>query len=249
MPMHPDGGVSYYDACRLAGVEPMTGVLKFDPNQPRDPDGKWTDGSGGRAAHSEESHQAWLDGLTTDERKAFNEWTSGSYREYRDLDKYGGAKTGLYGAFHAALEKSPRWAGTVHRGIHDLSPETMAKFVEGAEFTWDATSSSSTKPHIGEHFAMKDLGDKERNRRGRIVMELEVATGTNIAGTLDKKTNIFADGLEAEVILHKGTKYRIVSAEDRELPEPKGGWDNPENDDEYVPPWRRKFRHVRLKEI
>ena len=141
------------------------------------------------------NNRKWIDGLKPEEENAVKDWV-GFSTDIRDIQsgRQKGTKKlqATNRAFISAMQKSPRNAQPVWRGLSDLKPGAFRQFQTGKTIQLKAFASSSTSKKEALEFA-------EGSRRNVLLHFRKQTHGTNLRG--------FG---EDEVVLHKGRGFRVV---------------------------------------
>lgn len=159
------------------------------------------------------SHKAWTDSLTDGEKKGIEEWSLGEYKNIRSVQAGRASREELsprardvLDGYESAMAKAPLTPPTtLHRGLYDQPADLT--FTVGQEVGFRADSSTSRSATAAELFSTK----KSRAGTTAVKFEMANARGVDIAGleaTIVKH--------EREVIVRKGTKYRVESVEEGE---------------------------------
>lgn len=206
----------------------------FNPAEPRDHQGKWTDGGGApwlwaddeeRFSLATDVPDGFVDKISADERHAVERYTTGGYRGLNEVLRDGRTLTAEQGALAAHLRSVIAKAGerdkpqTVWRGVHVFAPPLGA---EGA----------GTVGREREALTMRKMADwAEANfKPGEEIHlggfqststytepALNAATGTNSPGVIfeiQTRSGAPLDPLshfddEGEVLLNANTTYRV----------------------------------------
>jgi hypothetical protein len=150
--------------------------------------------------------EQWAENMTPQEQMAMKLWQHTAYPEIRAYERagtIGSASTkDMVKLFHNTLNKAPHYKGTVYRGLYDLDDDVYRAIVKAGKkpMTFDASSSASLNRAIAEDFM-------NEGRRGHsILFEIKAKTGVDVNGASS------IDFIhEQEIILRKGTQYRITS--------------------------------------
>lgn len=191
-------------------------VGKYDPDQPRDEQGRWTDTGGGMDSEpslSDLTSQGTINrpaaqAAGLDERDIGNleAWVDQSERYDRMVDP----KTEEGKAFVATLDKLPNHEGTVYRGAV-LSPAAAKALAGKKELSFTRLASASKDSLTAEEFLSEEMEMRaEDGRRGVAVLyELQARTVKDISSLVS------GVGVrhEAEVILghHKSQKFVVTN--------------------------------------
>ncbi|KKM99009.1 hypothetical protein LCGC14_1152220 [marine sediment metagenome] len=141
------------------------------------------------------ARRAWWDNLEPTEKSAVRRWTEFS-TDLREIQA--GVRTGTKSlrnknnAFVSAMQKSPRNAQPVWRGLSDVKPSAFRRFQAGKTIELDAFASASTIKKEAAEFAIGD-------RRNVLLHIRKQSLGTNLK-----------EFQESEVVLHQKEKFRIV---------------------------------------
>jgi hypothetical protein len=110
--------------------------------------GNWVsayDPSDEEIAAENEASDAWVGGLTPDQRLSLDNWTQGNTSDVR-TPQMAGTATDLSRQFDSALEAAPKFEGTVYRGASKLSEAEYGELTPGTTITLRADSSTSKDP-------------------------------------------------------------------------------------------------------
>lgn len=221
IPAHP--------RCRCVFIPVRSTRDEFDPNQPRDPDGRWaeTGSEGGASAPetlSEDEHQAlspdW-DRVKGDKvkypqmQRAILAWNGSEYEDINAELRGGGewqtgpqqrSIRGLDRAFETLAKPAPRDM-TVYRGVttkHDSDFEPGA-IIEDKGFQ------STTHHHkIAASFAGDD------DPRG-VVLHIKIKKGHRVLVPELPDSFDGPGGAEPEILLNRGSRYRVTRREGRNV--------------------------------
>lgn len=180
------------------GLPVDAGQLAFDPDQPRDEEGQWTDGGGGGKGPAEPK-------LATHEQAAVKKWWEGGYEEI-NASARSGRETADIKALDSAIAKAPplKSPATVYRGI-SIPPDhpLIGNLKKGYSFGDDGFVAVTTKREIGENFAKGgDYGNRKYLLRITLpagARALPVKASGIGESILPRKTGWFkVDGLKRE---------------------------------------------------
>jgi len=154
------------------------------------------------------AQKEWVKGLSTSETDAIGYWQKEGYTMIRKLESGREIPSAAMPAvkrqatnLYSALDKAPQYKGTVYRGLKNLDDDVANALIKGETVTFDALSSATRERQIGNIFA-------ERSSKGQsIIMEIRTKTGVEINGA-----SVGSYLSEKEVILRKGTQYRVVES-------------------------------------
>ena len=152
------------------------------------------------------AQKQWKEELTPKERRAVFSWTAEEYTKIRKMDLEDtpkSTKIGTYDStyedFQNALEKAPRFEGTVWRGIRVTHPEKLIQQIKASDVvTMEQTSSASVKQGIAEEFASKEGISKG------FLFKFESKSGVPV-------WEVSSFPHEQEVIIPKGSKFKFLS--------------------------------------
>jgi 2'-5' RNA ligase len=168
-------------------------------------------------------HTAWAKSLTTEERQAIGAY---AYLEYGSMNAHlrGGGGVSSGGRLLPHVDRAIGRARvpfdvTTYRGARAdglIDPEKFdrnpAAFI-GKTFTDKGFGSTSLNRQTGESSARRD----EDTHKPGVLYEIRVPKGARGAFIDLKRDGILESaGDENELLLHRGTKYRVVSGGDRE---------------------------------
>ncbi|HEY5126777.1 MAG TPA: NUDIX domain-containing protein [Bradyrhizobium sp.] len=162
----------------------------FDPDEPRDEGGEWTSGSSGAVDKY---------GLDDDEQNTMWAWQSGAGYGPDSYDRLRRDSS-----FANTLRKFTVYKGTVYRGL-DLSHKKLAELKVGSVYRMDKHSAASTSASTAENFSGAGGAGAWRNA---VVLRIEQASGRRIP-------RIYNQLQEREIVLLKGSHYRITEVKDR----------------------------------
>lgn len=179
-----------------------------------------TAGKGKKAANATRKSEMdkWAHALDYEDRSALRGWSGSDFRAMRALDS--GRDFDMYfrdfngklnveaivryremnARVRRAMRSSPNYVGEAMRGMNlDTSKPLYQSLVEGNEYTLEAMSSHTISKAVAARFA----GDSP----GSVILRVNRTTrGMSIDHSL---TSSFA-GSEAEVMIDKGVRYRVV---------------------------------------
>ena len=140
--------------------------------------------------------------FTAKEIGLLDEWVTSSDGIY-DIQQ--AEKRGKAAAFNATLDKLPKFKGTIYRGMDDFPDpkmrEAFANAKPGQVIKFETSASTSKELSIAKDFAIEDDG---------VLLEIQSRT----AADLTVYTKDMLDfGPEKEVVVRKGTAYRVISNE------------------------------------
>lgn len=166
------------------------------------------------------SNADWRRSLTVEEEAAFFQWkrNPGSIREVQ-RGLYNDATAKRHGlAIERRLLDGPPVDKTIHRGYGNMPGEFVDKFVVGETFEIEATSGFSTKKSTASNFGGSSAS---RTDSTSVVLRIKKSqAGVDI-------TQIDSYKSEAEVLIPKGTRFKVISKE--WVPRPnaafRGNWE------------------------
>lgn len=193
--------------------------LSFDPDQPRDENGRWADAGGGGAwpvpddsdrvfggqpndyKRIEASGKAWQAGLTRDEEDTLRSYTQTSYG---DVNRYlrGGEDVRDAKAFADTITKALDKAkdipppAVVWRGLHTDKSTThgvLAKLNPGDVIRLKGFQSTSVEPSFAKRWS---------GAASNLIMEIKPKSGAYLGGLTSKN--------EGEYLLPHNAEYRVV---------------------------------------
>lgn len=145
----------------------------------------------------------WADTLGANERKVVNYWQGSGYENIREIQKTGKGSASLKSAIKdldKALDRSEGYGGDVWRGLNNLNSKDFKKIANSTELKWDALTSSAKDEAAAARFL--------RGEKGKSVMlRIRNKSGVDITPIVGKE--------EAEVLLRKGTKYKVVNSAEK----------------------------------
>ena len=189
--------------CALALVidDPVFDLAKFDPSQPRDPEGSATSGQ-------------WTGGYVNPDGNAgdaqlVEDYTrsGGTYREINEGLRAGKAAPDLKNAATVnVLDKMIDGGGgldgsVLHRGMAGWEPGELG-LEEGYEFTDPAFVSTARDKAVAQKFAMGGEQEMSGERTGILFTIKGARRGANL--------DSFARYGETETLLARGTRFRVV---------------------------------------
>lgn len=146
------------------------------------------------------SPQEWIKSLTQHERKVLLYWSGTGYEKIRKIQltgKYIGDVGKAAKSLETALSRGPITSGKLYRGLHDLSITEYNKILNSNEITFKVASSAAKKEKSALIFA------RPFQKGNNVLFEISKnKTGVDITSVVG--------GMETEVILQKGVKYRII---------------------------------------
>lgn len=180
----------------------------------------------------EKEAEQWQSSMPHSHKQVVNGWTSAGYDsiQHGEYDALKGPPESTGGGYHEqsiklakefneALDKAPKFEGTVYRG---LKIPTSSKFYEpyttvGAEIEFKTSQSCSRSPVKAAGFSA-----------GNIMLRIKMKTGAWIEDISNFK-------YEKEVVARKDTKYRVLSIEKKvKVVEPSAGKDNARHVHTYI---------------
>jgi hypothetical protein len=181
----------------------------FDPDEPRDETGEWTDGGGdGGSSSGSGSGSA---GKLSDKEKA-------------DLDKFGPVSKDAKGyealrsskEFGKALAKLPRAEGTFYRGMALSSQKEAEQFAVGKTATFDKHSFATPQQKSAKSYAQVQV--LKNSKAIPIILAVKNASAANYTAhrTGGKK------GPTKEVVFAMGDKIKVTSREETVINGAKG---------------------------
>lgn len=183
--------------------------VAFDPSQPRDEEGQWTDGGGSSrrpsgSARKQVKSKA-VPSMTVPEidsahTQELEDWTGNAHEWIRGAEKKGN-KTPEVVRFQKALDEVPTYDGTVYRG-GGISETRAGKLKVGKELVLNADSGSSVERSIAEKAMFDDQDLYRRKDASPVMYELKSKTGADIRHYVNEQ--------ESEVVLRQGTRYKIT---------------------------------------
>lgn len=99
-----------------------------------------------------------------------------------------------------ALDRAKPFQGTIYRGLNDVNSGLYDKFMTSKELTMNALSSASKSQIVAS-------GDFASYGNYRILMKIRNRTAVDIEKIGGQRT-------EAEVVLRKGARYKVLKAEE-----------------------------------
>jgi len=152
------------------------------------------------------NYAKWQKGLSGEKKEAIETWMmdmGDSVRKIRLIDAGQGAKLSLairrqaY-EFRTAISSAPNWKGRVFRGL-SLTDKQLEQLSKVDSLMRVKAASSATPDAKVAHQYMRAHG-----RRKRVLLDLRTQTGRDVG-------SVFPDQWEKEIVLPKGSKYRIES--------------------------------------
>ena len=170
-----------------------------------------TDAVKKRAADKGMTPQKWRRSITSEERRSINHFSAGDGKiDWFDIRaaQQAGTTTGDVATqvkhLTTAFNRAPKYEGRVFRGIYNLEQAEVDQLRRAKTITWDAMSSSSKSEFRAKTF----LGSADN--RHSVLFDIKSKTGVDIQGVVRE-----AYRTEREVVLRKGTKYRITSVKEQ----------------------------------
>jgi hypothetical protein len=154
---------------------------------------------GERRTWTKAKQREWEQSLSYEQIDAIDEWKGSFYRDVRAAqagkERVGGRKKVLLKNFESALRNSPRYSGTVYRGVSDLRMADIEKFKKCDTIKLQATSSATVSKGRAKEFA--GWGEE-----GSLLFKIRCKTGTDIRGFTPN---------EKEILLMRGSRYKVVN--------------------------------------
>jgi len=156
----------------------------------------------------------WRKSLNNPELDAFDRWQGASFDVMRDVHrgkipakyvkepKMVDKIKGMLKSMDDALDRAIPYNGKVYRGLRELSKSEFDKIARMKSMNLNCLSSSSHKIKAAEAFAKNVSANKYS-----ALFEMENKTGVRIS-------KIFGTEQEAEVLLRKGAKYKVIGMEE-----------------------------------
>jgi len=164
---------------------PTTKITKPSPTTPKPAKGKL-------------SSDDWAKSITKDEKRVLDYWQGSGYEDIRLAQRTGKAPSHIKGAIkdlNKALDRADAYDGQVFRGLSNLDKKTFDLIKNSKELKWDALSSSAKSEQAAARFLRGGKGDS-------VMFRIQNKTGVDL-------TSLYKQ--EAEVLLRKDAKYRVVS--------------------------------------
>ncbi len=149
------------------------------------------------------TQEQWEQSLTTEEKRAFEHWSGLGFRPIRQFQRTGKGSPFIgevSNTVERAIVRAPGFGGTVYRGMRDLPEDLVASMKKGKAVRLDAMSSSSKQRDIAAIF----VGN---NAARNVMLELRTKSGADLVN-VDIRFENFVK--EQEVLLPKGSSYRVV---------------------------------------
>lgn len=209
----------------------------FNPEQPRvpagsgDPSGEWSGGGGG--VDMESKIKEWDSKLTPDQKKSIEDWGWDS-RKFRNvmLNPSAHDPEDVKNAENmvATLDSAPPFEGTVYRGLWLHSEEEFdgGPFTSGSVITFKTPASSSKDQEVARGFSIDNP-----HAEVRVIMHMNVKHGTDISPIV---RDFYKS--EKEVVIRKGTSFKVLRSEEEIFQRNQGG--------RWVP---TPIKHVFLQEV
>jgi len=194
-PKRPPGHPNCKCALAPAMLEPTAKPPKAEPPTKAKPEPK------AKVPKEKPAGEDWAKTLNKKEKESVEIWQRGGYNKIRNAQQTGftDARTdAVIKDFGKALNKSKPYEGNVYRGIRGLDAKTFNAISKRKEFTWDAYTSSAKTSEAASKF----LAGKGKS----IMFEIQNKSGVDITSA-----GLRAFANEQEVLLHMGSKYRVVS--------------------------------------
>ena len=142
----------------------------------------------------------WAKSLSSDELRVIDYWQGSGYEDIRNIQRTGkgseSLKTAIDG-FEKALDRAKPYEGTVWRGLHDLDDKAFNKLSKSKTIEWKSLTSSASNQKAALRFVRS-----ERKGGRSVLFEIRNKSGIDLTSVVGKE--------EAEVLLRKGAKYRVV---------------------------------------
>ena len=170
--------------------------------RPREVGGSGEGGGNGKPTSEKPSGREWDDSLSESEKDHLGVWQGSGYSKIRNAEMGQGNEVDIERAkaFNAALDKDGAYEGVTYRGLHDLDDASYNSIVNSTEIEWKASSSATKDKAMGEYFA--------RGKNNNVVFRIQGKTGVDISSISELGKE------EKEVILRKGTKYKVLGRAD-----------------------------------
>ena len=181
-------------------------LMAYSPDQERDEEGKWEEtGAGEDGKQIEPVGNKPANGKPTggrfapQESELLDSWATGEKLSAIRDSQRSGIETPETRAFSAALDKADKYDGVAYRGSM-MTRDELSKVVKGKSLTLRADSSASASAAVADAF----VGFKETGNQVPVMMELKATTAADVRGI-----GKFAVADQEEVILRKGTRYKV----------------------------------------
>jgi len=145
--------------------------------------------------------EEWVTSLDKSERRILDYWRGSGYEKIKQAQitgKYPSELKKYIKDMEKALKRAPKYDGTTYRGLHDLSSSSYKKLLNTEIFEWKSFTSGS----ISKQEALEFAGRGARNKKS-ILFKIQSKSGVDMQTLYGKE--------EAEVIMSKGNKYKIVN--------------------------------------
>lgn len=154
----------------------------------------------------------WRGSLTGNEVEAIEHWKRSGYVDMRRVQYSAPEKLSAWAPgrmakaqarvqiMEQALDRAKPFQGTIYRGLNDVNSGLYDKFMTSKELTMNALSSASKSQIVAS-------GDFASYGNYRILMKIRNRTAVDIEKIGGQRT-------EAEVVLRKGARYKVLKAEE-----------------------------------
>lgn len=203
----------------------IAAVMKFDPDQPRDESGKWTEtgagastsAGGGRVLSTYVSGGTFPPPPSSDERTSIDHYKGRGYADINDALNGKALPSGrmeqakaMADGLAAVVDRSSLDQDTqLYRGTGGKYAVALTKLPVGSEFTLPSFQSTSSSERIANSFA---LGGPKTGpgRKPPVLIEIQTPRGTK-ALAIESFSKIKARD-EKEVVLQRGLRYRVLGS-------------------------------------
>jgi hypothetical protein len=202
-------------------------AVKYDPDQPRDENGKWTDGGGGSNTESESDLHtmvdykgnqmtawyakklSWLDSFSENERYAFYSWQRNGtdlrrQQSGEETPEQNPTAAQVLPHWESIMERGYCYEGVVHRGLNSVPRNVVADWEPGTiiELKNDQSASKSLN-YVEDRFQVRPDGGTVN-----VVWNVNQRSGISL---FDMPVDYGGIGRnEQEVVLRRNTKYRVI---------------------------------------
>ena len=141
--------------------------------------------------------------LTEIEDRSVAAWISGASTDIRIAEAAENINKNIK-LFHGALNKFPEHKGLVFRGmtLDEVGLKEFTSLKKGATMTYNASASASKVREVSKRFT--EPGIFSIGREKKVMFNIQTKTGADISSKAKE---------QAEVVLRKGTKYRVTKTE------------------------------------
>lgn len=164
----------------------------------------------------------WEESLTEEEEHAIFEWVHDGSDGIRDLQMGKGLNSSmnweqlaeLSDTMEGAFDRGPKFRGTAYRGLSNLEPKVAAKIaIRGNVIAMDASTSATVDRSVAQAFG-SDIKQKEETTW--IEYKIRTRSSFKLSDMFNRAPGDEEGGLgEQEVVLPRGSRYRIIRVSER----------------------------------